>query len=835
MPPKLDELNVDVIIFGKLEDGRPWPAKILPMPAVTWLDLEKRKNSYYVRWFGYHRDGYIDKTDAMPFLEHKDAFLQAPIKETIRDLAIKGMLDDAVKQGILEESRGTELLLTPGVPSEEEVYKQKLIRRLEGDELTLSSLGHSVADRPPGLKLKQFLLKHPDVFFLRADLRGDAVSLVADIPARNRRETLRTSWREALQERMENAASIPSQPAAVLNGTWEIYAWGYNAHANDEQLVAQIPEVSRPKCYFQHVQPDDANQLPASQVCFSATRDRHTWNRRIDAPEAIAPLLRTLSRDDDIQLCWHPLSSQQIAALPSTADDRFALVSGDEDGTFAHFTFCGESFVGTSWETLWEHALLEMGAELGHMQIECVLPKAHYPQSRRICPIVRFLARKISAEDAWNSVDASFLPLIESPSSPSSPTGSPRMPPSQGSPRSTPMHAGQCSGHVWSPFFSPASPAYSPTTSVRLFASPPCSPPSRVPSLEQEASAWPTNQFESEVGVPEVAGPAAASARQLLSEPRLLEVLQGALSAGAQHEGLARRAMELMLALLKSSEENSAPAVVGLADKLALEFRKPQWVGLIEPMKPMAFASYTVGWPARVLHLLLGRYLENGAGLIRRDVLYTTEFSEQFAEQLREEEPVAGQQRHITAEPDTSLERTASASRRCRSFRGGCPTDTPAAEVAALATPAGFHGTSDMFWDQLLALLVEESKLMDVSPQLLAVFSDSALAGNLPCVPARIVSAVLQSLGRARLPAEVRATYLWCLTKAVVAWQDSYVKKTDPEIESSIEPCGSAAAPSIQVRAHRNPQSPAEYFVHRALRSTASHCPELACNCRSLP
>eukprot|EP00854_Cymbomonas_tetramitiformis_P018746 gene18746-22386_t len=676
MPPKLDELNVDVIIFGKLEDGRPWPAKILPMPAVTWLDLEKRKNSYYVRWFGYHRDGYIDKTDAMPFLEHKDAFLQAPIKETIRDLAIKGMLDDAVKQGILEESRGTELLLTPGVPSEEEVYKQKLIRRLEGDELTLSSLGHSVADRPPGLKLKQFLLKHPDVFFLRADLRGDAVSLVADIPARNRRETLRTSWREALQERMENAASIPSQPAAVLNGTWEIYAWGYNAHANDEQLVAQIPEVSRPKCYFQHVQPDDANQLPGLRFV------GHEFMTAEFVP------------------CKH---NCDLRYDKKRNDDRFALVSGDEDGTFAHFTFCGESFVGTSWETLWEHALLEMGAELGHMQIECVLPKAHYPQSRRICPIVRFLARKISAEDAWNSV-----------------------------------------------------------------------------------------------GVPEVAGPAAASARQLLSEPRLLEVLQGALSAGAQHEGLARRAMELMLALLKSSEENSAPAVVGLADKLALEFRKPQWVGLIEPMKPMAFASYTVGWPARVLHLLLGRYLENGAGLIRRDVLYTTEFSEQFAEQLREEEPVAGQQRHITAEPDTSLERTASASRRCRSFRGGCPTDTPAAEVAALATPAGFHGTSDMFWDQLLALLVEESKLMDVSPQLLAVFSDSALAGNLPCVPARIVSAVLQSLGRARLPAEVRATYLWCLTKAVVAWQDSYVKKTDPEIESSIEPCGSAAAPSIQ-------------------------------------
>eukprot|EP00854_Cymbomonas_tetramitiformis_P002317 gene2317-3041_t len=174
-------------------------------------------------------------------------------------------------------------------------------------------------------------------------------------------------------------------------------------------------------------------------------------------------------------------------------------------------------------------------------------------------------------------------------------------------------------------------------------------------------------------------------------------------------------------------------------------------------------------------------------------------------------EPVAGQQRRITAEPvaeqqlsitakfSTSPECAASASRQCRSLWGGCPSDAPAAaEAATLATPAHFDATSDMFWDQLLALLVEE-KLMDVSPQLLAVFSDAVLAENLPCVPARIVSAVLKSLGSARLPAEVCATYLWCLSKAVVAWQHGYAQKTEPETESSIESCESTPLLSVQV------------------------------------
>eukprot|EP00854_Cymbomonas_tetramitiformis_P014923 gene14923-17639_t len=91
------------------------------------------------------------------------------------------------------------------------------------------------------------------------------------------------------------------------------------------------------------------------------------------------------------------------------------MISSESDGEFETFTLNGavERIILDGYRLapegiLWESTLLEMGAEAGDLQMEFI-PYQHYSGG---C-MIHFLARKISAEDAWHTTDARFPPSVQ--------------------------------------------------------------------------------------------------------------------------------------------------------------------------------------------------------------------------------------------------------------------------------------------------------------------------------------------------------------------------------------------------------------------------------------
>lgn len=74
----------------------------------------ERKNWYFVHWFGTAQHGYVRKKDCLPFLAHKNHFMNKPVKSSKWALALTEIMG---KQADQDRKAGT----YPNAPG----YKQR--------------------------------------------------------------------------------------------------------------------------------------------------------------------------------------------------------------------------------------------------------------------------------------------------------------------------------------------------------------------------------------------------------------------------------------------------------------------------------------------------------------------------------------------------------------------------------------------------------------------------------------------------------------------------------------------------------------------------------------